>query len=184
MLLVTNYLRTVDPSSSTLPSSAAKGSSGWRRFFVSGFSGPSDRSCLSRSIVWATHPFAPKRHPWRDECSTKRLGKTTGNFFTSWTRPRYPRPCRRPRVGSSNSGQHPTTRSHGSLPSIIRSSAFATSLPPSRSSRAGTLPNSLGALEGWISNAPAIKPGTQMPKITEYTGREVRALAAYVYSLK
>jgi cytochrome c oxidase subunit 2 len=49
---------------------------------------------------------------------------------------------------------------------------------------AGTLPNSLGALEGWIGNAPAIKPGTQMPKITDYDGRELRALAAYVYSLK
>ncbi len=49
---------------------------------------------------------------------------------------------------------------------------------------AGVLPNSLGALEGWIGNAPAIKPGTQMPKITDYDGRELRALAAYVYSLK
>lgn len=128
-----------------------------------------------------------------------KLFKDSGSFIVDFTLERsdglvgmaplfcqrlHPRPCRRPRVGSSNSGQHPTTRSHGSLPSIIRSSAFATSLPPSRSSRAGTLPNSLGALEGWISNAPAIKPGTQMPKITEYTGREVRALAAYVYSLK
>ena len=49
---------------------------------------------------------------------------------------------------------------------------------------AGALPKSLGALEGWVGNAPAIQPGTQMPKIVDYDGRELRALAAYVYSLK
>jgi cytochrome c oxidase subunit 2 len=49
---------------------------------------------------------------------------------------------------------------------------------------AGTLPNTLGNLEAWIANAQAIKPGTQMPTITQFTGRELRAVAAYVAGLR
>jgi cytochrome c oxidase subunit 2 len=49
---------------------------------------------------------------------------------------------------------------------------------------AGTLPNNLGNLEAWIANAQSIKPGSQMPIITQYSGVELRALAAYVASLK
>jgi cytochrome c oxidase subunit 2 len=49
---------------------------------------------------------------------------------------------------------------------------------------AGTIPNSLGNLEGWITNAPSIKPGVLMPALTEFSGSELRALAEYVYSLK
>ena len=49
---------------------------------------------------------------------------------------------------------------------------------------AGTLPNTLGNLEGWIANAQSLKPGTKMPTLTMYTGPELRALAAYVASLK
>jgi cytochrome c oxidase subunit 2 len=49
---------------------------------------------------------------------------------------------------------------------------------------AGTLPNTLGNLEGWIVNAQALKPGVKMPIITAYSGHELRALAMYVASLK
>jgi cytochrome c oxidase subunit 2 len=49
---------------------------------------------------------------------------------------------------------------------------------------AGTLPNTLGNLEGWIANAQSLKPGTKMPTITMYSGAELRALATYVESLK
>jgi len=49
---------------------------------------------------------------------------------------------------------------------------------------AGTLPNSLGNLQAWITNAQSIKPGVKMPTITQYDGSELRALAAYVASLK
>jgi len=49
---------------------------------------------------------------------------------------------------------------------------------------AGTLPNTLGNLEGWIANAQAIKPGAQMPTMTAFTGPQLRAVAAYVASLK
>ncbi len=49
---------------------------------------------------------------------------------------------------------------------------------------AGTLPNTLGNLEGWIANAQSIKPGASMPSMTMYGGRELRALATYVSSLR
>jgi cytochrome c oxidase subunit II len=48
----------------------------------------------------------------------------------------------------------------------------------------GTLPNSLGNLEAWIANAQAIKPGVRMPPITQFTGRELRAIATYVAGLR
>jgi cytochrome c oxidase subunit II len=49
---------------------------------------------------------------------------------------------------------------------------------------AGRLPNSPGNLEAWIVNAPAFKPGVMMPRITQFTGRELRAVAAYVAGLR
>jgi len=49
---------------------------------------------------------------------------------------------------------------------------------------AGTRPNSLGDLEGWIANPQALKPGTRMPTLRTYTGPELRALATYLQSLK
>lgn len=49
---------------------------------------------------------------------------------------------------------------------------------------AGTIPNQLGTLEAWITNAQSFKPGTQMPSLPQFNGRELRALAAYVNSLQ
>jgi cytochrome c oxidase subunit II len=49
---------------------------------------------------------------------------------------------------------------------------------------AGTLPNELGNLEGWIANPQSIKPGTKMPTITAYSGAELVAVATYLSSLK
>lgn len=49
---------------------------------------------------------------------------------------------------------------------------------------AGWLPNSPGNLEAWIANAQSIKPGNRMPTLSVYSGRELRAVAAYVASLK
>ena len=53
-----------------------------------------------------------------------------------------------------------------------------------RTIAAGALPNTLGHLEGWIANAQAIKPGALMPPITQFTGRELRAVATYVAGLR
>ena len=49
---------------------------------------------------------------------------------------------------------------------------------------AGTLPNTLGSLEGWIANAQSLKPGAKMPVITQYNGLQLREIATYVASLK
>jgi cytochrome c1 len=49
---------------------------------------------------------------------------------------------------------------------------------------AGALPNQLGPLEAWITNAQSFKPGSKMPTLPQFDGRELRALAAYVYSLR
>ncbi|MGH7618743.1 MAG: cytochrome c oxidase subunit II [Gemmatimonadaceae bacterium] len=53
-----------------------------------------------------------------------------------------------------------------------------------RTLAAGTLPNSLGHLAGWIANPQALKPGALMPTLRAFTGPDLRALAAYVSSLK
>jgi cytochrome c oxidase subunit 2 len=52
-----------------------------------------------------------------------------------------------------------------------------------RSLAAGTLENSLAAMEGWISNPQAIKPGNTMPAVP-LDADSLRALAAYLVSLK
>jgi cytochrome c oxidase subunit 2 len=49
---------------------------------------------------------------------------------------------------------------------------------------AGTLPNNLGTMEAWIANAQSLKPGAKMPTITQFNGRELRAVALYLESLK
>lgn len=49
---------------------------------------------------------------------------------------------------------------------------------------AGALPNTLGNLAAWIVNAQSIKPGALMPTITTFSGRDLRAVAAYVAGLK
>jgi cytochrome c oxidase subunit II len=48
---------------------------------------------------------------------------------------------------------------------------------------AGALPNTLGNMEAWITNAQSIKPGARMPSITQFSGTQLRALATYLESL-
>lgn len=52
-----------------------------------------------------------------------------------------------------------------------------------RSIAAGTLPMSRGALQGWISQPQALKPGTLMPAVA-LSGAETDAAGAYLESLK
>jgi cytochrome c oxidase subunit 2 len=49
---------------------------------------------------------------------------------------------------------------------------------------AGTLPNTRQNLEGWIMNAPSIKPGTQMPAFPQIDAPTLRAIVAYLESLR
>jgi cytochrome c oxidase subunit 2 len=48
---------------------------------------------------------------------------------------------------------------------------------------AGTLPNHIGTLAGWIADPQGIKPGNRMPPATALSGAELRAVAAYLASL-
>ena len=49
---------------------------------------------------------------------------------------------------------------------------------------AGTFPTNQGTLAGWISDAQHLKPGNFMPSFDTLSGPDLRALAAYMESLK
>jgi cytochrome c oxidase subunit 2 len=49
---------------------------------------------------------------------------------------------------------------------------------------AGILPNNVGTIAGWIADAQHIKPANRMPSFNTFTGRELRAIAAYLASLR
>ena len=46
------------------------------------------------------------------------------------------------------------------------------------------LPRDLANLHAWVVNAPSLKPGTQMPALTQYTGQELHDLVAFLNTLK
>jgi cytochrome c oxidase subunit 2 len=55
----------------------------------------------------------------------------------------------------------------------------------SRSSlAAGTLPNNIGAMAGWIAGSQHIKPENRMPSFNELSGPGLRAVATYMESLE
>ncbi|HEY4320193.1 MAG TPA: cytochrome c oxidase subunit II [Gemmatimonadales bacterium] len=49
---------------------------------------------------------------------------------------------------------------------------------------AGTLPNDLATMEAWVTNAPSLKPGVKMPAMPQFTGLQLRAIAAYLEGLR
>jgi len=49
---------------------------------------------------------------------------------------------------------------------------------------AGILPNNAGTMAGWISDSQGIKPGNRMPSYPVLTGQDLRAVSAYLESLK
>ncbi len=49
---------------------------------------------------------------------------------------------------------------------------------------AGTLPGDVGNIAGWIASAQHLKPGNAMKSYDQLEGRQLRALAAYLESLK
>lgn len=49
---------------------------------------------------------------------------------------------------------------------------------------AGTLPNNVGTLAGWIAASQHLKPGNRMPSFDLLEGEQLRAIAAYLESLK
>jgi cytochrome c oxidase subunit II len=53
-----------------------------------------------------------------------------------------------------------------------------------RSIGAGTLPGGVGNIAAWIASAEHLKPGNAMPSYDQLEGPQLRALAAYLGSLK
>jgi cytochrome c oxidase subunit 2 len=53
-----------------------------------------------------------------------------------------------------------------------------------RSVGAGTLPGGVGNIAAWIASAQHLKPGNAMPSYNQLAGPQLRALAAYLESLK
>jgi cytochrome c oxidase subunit 2 len=49
---------------------------------------------------------------------------------------------------------------------------------------AGILPNNRGNLAGWVSSSQQIKPGNLMPSMDILPGDDLRAVAAYLESLR
>jgi cytochrome c oxidase subunit 2 len=58
-----------------------------------------------------------------------------------------------------------------------------THLMSRRTIAAGTLPNNIGNLAAWVSNAQALKPGARMPT-ENLSGPQLQALLAYLRTLK
>ena len=53
-----------------------------------------------------------------------------------------------------------------------------------RALAAGVLDNHIGTMAGWIAGAQDVKPGNFMPSLNVYTGRELRAVSAWLMSLQ
>lgn len=49
---------------------------------------------------------------------------------------------------------------------------------------AGTLPTHAGTLAGWVADPQSVKPGARMPAASDLAGEDLRAMAAWLESLK
>jgi cytochrome c oxidase subunit 2 len=49
---------------------------------------------------------------------------------------------------------------------------------------ANTYANNTANLEAWVTHAQSLKPGAEMPNLTEFNGSDLRALVAYLQQLK
>lgn len=49
---------------------------------------------------------------------------------------------------------------------------------------ANSYPNNTAYLEAWVTHAQSLKPGAQMPNLTEFSGTQLQELVAYLQQLK
>jgi len=49
---------------------------------------------------------------------------------------------------------------------------------------ANSYPNNTAYLEAWVTHAQSLKPGAEMPDLTQFTGEQLRDLVAYLRQLK
>jgi cytochrome c oxidase subunit II len=69
-------------------------------------------------------------------------------------------------------------------PAVANEGPDLTHVGSRKSLAAGVLDNHIGTMAGWIAGAQDVKPGNPMPSDPVYTGRELRAVAAWLESLK
>jgi cytochrome c oxidase subunit 2 len=88
-------------------------------------------------------------------------------------------------------GQEIFMRSACALCHTIRGTAARATVGPDlthlaarRGLAANSLPNDTASLAAWITHAQSLKPSAQMPNITAFSGVELRALVAYLQTLK
>jgi cytochrome c oxidase subunit 2 len=48
---------------------------------------------------------------------------------------------------------------------------------------ANTYRNNKANLEAWVTHAQSLKPGAEMPNVTDFNGPDLRALVAYLQQL-
>jgi cytochrome c oxidase subunit 2 len=59
-----------------------------------------------------------------------------------------------------------------------------THLASRRGLAANSLRNDTANLSAWVTHAQALKPGTEMPNVTQFSGQELQDLVAYLQSLQ
>jgi cytochrome c oxidase subunit 2 len=100
------------------------------------------------------------------------------------------RPAAEPSAAEAVSGRAVFTRSACALCHTIRGTGAGGALGPDlthvgsrRTIAAGTLPNNVGNLAGWIGNPQALKPGVTMPAVP-LRPEELRTVVSYLHSLQ
>jgi cytochrome c oxidase subunit II len=109
--------------------------------------------------------------------------------FTRWLDAQR-RPAMEPTAANAVSGRDVFARSACALCHTIRGTDAGGVLGPDlthvgsrRTIAAGTLPNNVGNLAGWIGNPQALKPGVAMP-VVPLRPEELRAVVSYLHSLQ
>jgi cytochrome c oxidase subunit II len=69
-------------------------------------------------------------------------------------------------------------------PAVARLGPDLTHVGSRESLAAGMLENHAGTMAGWIAGAQEVKPGNFMPSMAVYSGRELRAVSAWLESLE
>lgn len=110
--------------------------------------------------------------------------------FEAWLAAQM-RPAATPRDDLQHLGQRLFLDNRCGQCHTVRGTAAAGKLGPdlthvgSRASlAAGTLPNNPGTIAGWLTGSQQIKPGSRMPSFNQFSGHELRGLAAYLASLQ
>ena len=110
--------------------------------------------------------------------------------FEAW-RERQRRPALEPETAFLRQGRDLFIAEECGVCHVVRGTTATGTLGPDlthvggrRKIAAGTFANNAGTLAGWISSSQHLKPGNLMPSFSALDGVELRAIAAYLDSLK